>query len=89
MEYSVYSIRDKLQGFMSPALDVNDMAAKRNFAYAINNNPGIMNFQPSDYDFYRVGIFDSQSGELRPVAPIEYICNGVDVIYEKSESKSE
>lgn len=79
MTYSLYCIRDKYTGFMSPAVDVNDDSAKRNFAFAINNNPGVMNFSPSDYDFYRVGIFDSKTGDIRPVQPIEFICNGNEV----------
>ena len=84
MLYSVYCIRDKYTGFMSPAVDMNDDSAKRNFAYAINNNPGVMNFAPSDYDFYRVATFDSKTGDLRPVQPIEFICNGNEVLNEKS-----
>lgn len=42
-----------------------------------------MNFSPSDYDFYRVGTFDSKTGELRPVVPIDFICNGNEVFNEK------
>ncbi len=83
MTYSVYCIRDKYTGFMSPAIDMNDDSAKRNFAYAINNNPGVMNFAPVDYDFYRVATFDSKTGDLRPVQPIEFICNGNEVLNEK------
>lgn len=83
MTYSVYCIRDKYTGFMAPAIDMNDDSAKRNFAFAINNNPGVMNFAPSDYDFYRIGTFDSKTGELRPVVPIDFICNGNEVFNEK------
>lgn len=84
MTYSMYAIRDKYTVFMAPQLDMSDESAKRNFAYAINNNPGVMNFSPSDYDFYRVGTFDSKTGEIRPVSPIEFICNGLEVFNEKS-----
>lgn len=83
MTYSVYSIRDKYTGFMSPGVDMNDDSAKRNFAYAINNNPGVMNFAPSDYDFYRIATFDSKTGDIHPVQPIEFICNGNEVFNEK------
>lgn len=84
MLFSLYCIRDKYTGFMSPTVDMNDDSARRNFAYAINNNPGVMNFAPSDYDFYRVATFDSKTGDVRPVQPIEFICNGNEVFNEKS-----
>lgn len=83
MLYSIYSFRDKYTQFAHPAIDENDMAAKRNFAYMVNNNPGVMNFEPSDFDFYRIGTFDSKTGEIRPVSPIEFICNGQEVFNEK------
>lgn len=83
MTYSVYAIRDKYTNFMSPAIDMNDDSAKRNFAFAINNNPGVMNFAPADYDFYRIGVFDSKTGDIRPVQPIEFICNGNEVFNAK------
>lgn len=83
MIYPVFSIRDKYTSFMSPTVDQSKEAAKRNFAYAINNNPGIMNFTPSDFDLYQIGVFDSESGKIAPTEPIEFICNGVEVFNEK------
>lgn len=82
MIYPVFCIRDIKTGFMSPTIDQNDLSAKRNFAYAINNSNQLMNYSPSDFQFYKIGNFDSQKGVLEPVSPIELICDGVDV-YEK------
>lgn len=85
MTYSVYAIRDKYTGFMMPTVDMNDDSGKRNFGYGINNNPSL-NYSPADFDFYRIGTYDSKTGEIRPVQPIEFICNGLEVFNEKSQS---
>lgn len=79
MLYPVFSIRDKYTTFMSPTVDQSVESAKRGFAYAINNNPGVMNFAPADYDLYQIGTFDSESGELKPLKANKFICNGVEV----------
>lgn len=83
MIYPVMSIRDKYTTFMAPTIDQTVESAKRNFAFAINNNPGIMQFAPSDYDLYQIGSFDSVTAELTPCEPIQFICNGVEVFNEK------
>lgn len=83
MNYKIFAIRDKYTSFMSPAVDINEEAAKRNFAYAINNNPGVMNFAPSDYDLYQIGTYDSESGVIDALVPIKFVCNGMEVFNEK------
>lgn len=83
MIYPVFSIRDKYTTFMSPNIDQSVEAAKRGFAYAINNQPGIMQFAPSDYDLYKIGEFDSVAGKIIPLDAIEFICNGNEVFNEK------
>lgn len=83
MIYPVFSIRDKYTTFMNPTIDQSAESAKRGFSYAINNQPGIMNFAPSDYDLYQIGTFDSVKGVLSPLKVPEFICNGVEVFNEK------
>ena len=61
MKVKLFSIRDKLSGYGQPMADVSEATAKRNFAYAINNNDQ-MNFSPSDYDLYYLGDFDTEKG---------------------------
>ena len=65
MKYPVFAIRDVHAGFNQPVTDVNDNCAIRNFSYAINN-PGndVMHFAPKDYDLYKLGEFDTESGAL-------------------------
>lgn len=80
MIYPVYAVRDIHVGFNAPMTDVNDNVAKRNFAYAINNESnGVMNFAPKDYDLYQVGTFDTLNGSLEPLAVPKLICTGTSV----------
>lgn len=83
MKRPVYVIRDALNGFGAPFIDSNDFAAKRNFAFAVNNNGDTMSFSPKDYDLYKLGEFDHESGafELLPVPVM--VCSAVSVINEK------
>lgn len=63
MKYPIYAVRDIHVGFNAPMTDINDQVAIRNFTYAINNpNNSVMNFVPKDYDLYKIGEFDSDTG---------------------------
>ena len=62
---------------------MNDDAAKRDFAYAVNNNPGVMNFSPADYDLYRVGTFDSLNGDIKSEKVCKFIVNGREVMFDE------
>lgn len=80
MIVNVYGIRDIHTGFMSPQTDMNDETAKRNFAMAVNSNPGVLGFRPADFDLYYLGQFDTSSGMLTAVTPIEFVVNGASVV---------
>lgn len=82
MKVPFYSIRDKLAGFGYPTVDLNDQTGKRNFAIAINNPSAYsMNFAPGDYDYYKVGYFDTETGQVFPLESgvPEFICSGTSV----------
>lgn len=79
MKYSVYAVRDKKIGFLQPMLDANDQSAMRNFAYGINNSDQISNFAPKDFDLYKIGEFDSDTGKINPIEVLELICEGESV----------
>ena len=68
MTFGVYAIRDVKSGFMSPAVEVNNEVAIRNFSYAVRHNEMFDTFA-SDYSFYRIGDFDSDTGVLTPYTP--------------------
>lgn len=85
MIYGIYSIRDSLTGFMSPALDINDQSAIRNFSRAINSGEGLMDFAPKDFDLYLVGQFNNQTGVLEPVVPVQMVVSGASLFGVKYE----
>lgn len=86
MLVKLFSIRDKLAGFGQPMTDVSEATARRNFAYAINNNDQL-NFSPSDYDLFYVGEFDTDKGSF--VAPEsglpDFVINGSSVFNMKEK----
>lgn len=73
--YPVYSVRDNKVGFGNPMLDNNDATATRNFSYALQS--GVMSHAPQDYDLYRIGIFDPESGMITCDKAPEFIISGV------------
>lgn len=80
MTMELYSIRDiAANKFFMPQMEYNDTTITRWFGDLINNNPGSMNYKPSDYDLFHVGHFDTAKGVVEPVTPIRLVCTGVDV----------
>lgn len=80
MIYGLYSFRDHLSCFGSPFAHASANTAKRYFARLIGQSDGDIAFNPYDYDLYHVGDFDDSNGVVSVVTPIEYICNGGDLI---------
>lgn len=80
MKYPVYSYRDRLVGFGTPVLDQSDASAIRGFAYAVSNREGIMNFSPADYELYKCGEFDTDTGRLIPKDIPELVCTGLNAM---------
>lgn len=84
MIFPIYSIKDSKVGFTPPTVDQNDGSAIRNFAYAINNG-GIMNYSPNDFDLYKIGEFNDESGIVNSFKPPEFIVAGISVFGEKDK----
>lgn len=82
MKYPLYSYRDVKVGFMPPQADQSDQSAIRGFSYAINGQTGMMNFAPKDFDLYKVGEFDTDTGAVTACIP-ELIVSGLNVFGEK------
>lgn len=79
MIFKVFSIRDRLTGFMTPVLEQSDAVAIRNFRMACDvqkRDQSIMAFNPSDFSLYHIADFDSESGLLTPVQPLDFLCHG-------------
>lgn len=88
MKYGVYAIRDKHVGFMEPRCNINDQVAIRGFANAINNSPvgSDLGFAPGDFDFYKLGVFDADTGMFECGIP-EFLVSGSSVVGVKSYEK--
>lgn len=77
MIYTVYSIKDTKTGYLQPMFDLNDASAQRNFEHATRDTNSLMYTHGSDFELFRIGEFDSESGNLVPLEHT-FICGGRD-----------
>lgn len=75
MKYGLYAIRDAKVGFMSITVDANDSSARRNFEHACANTSSLFYTHPHDYDLYKLGVYDTDSGVIDPINPPEFVCS--------------
>lgn len=69
MIYNVYAVKDELVGFGMPFISENDMTATRliNNSYNIPNS--LYQTRPQDYTLYKIGSYDTESGNIEPINP--------------------
>lgn len=79
MTYPVFAIRDIKAGFGAPRLAINEEVAKRDFGRDINTPGSALEYAPTDYEFYRIGEYDTATGRFIPAEVNVYLCNGGDV----------
>lgn len=79
MKFGVYAIRDVHTGFLPLTIDQNDESARRNFRHAIMNDQSLFCTHPKDYDLYKVGVFDSDSGLIDVIVPPTHLMAATDV----------
>lgn len=82
MKYPIYSYRDNKVGFGNPICDMNDQSAIRGFSYAVNQNNGLMNFSPKDFDLFKLGEFDSSTGVISSLKVPVLVVSGSSVFSE-------
>lgn len=75
MIMNVYAVRDVKSTYMSPILGSNDAQAMRSFRAGMRSVPDF-EVAPTDFELYRIGEFDSDSGLLTPCVPPVWICSG-------------
>lgn len=80
MTYGVYSVRDHIGAFGTVFCHANENTAKRYVARLIGNTDTDLAFSPADYDLYHVADFNDATGVVDVVNPIQYICNGLDLV---------
>lgn len=78
MEYVVFVMRDNKVGFLTPSFDLNEEVAKRNFAYALTNNQ-LMNFSPADFDLFKLGTYNTETGNFTLLEIPECVMSGYSV----------
>lgn len=79
-DFVVIGLRDKVaMSFQSLTIDINESVAKRNFAFAVNNNADLL-FKSKDLELYKLAYFDSSNGQFDIVSPMERICSGDEVV---------
>lgn len=76
MIYGLYTMRDEKVGYLQVTQDVNDYTAIRNFIHAITAEGSLFNANKSDFKLYKLGEFDSGSGEVVLCTTIELLCDG-------------
>ncbi len=77
MKYGIFSIRDSAAHvFTAPTIDLTDESAIRGFSQAVNNKGSVMNFCPSDFALYRIGVLNVEAGTIEPVNPPEMLVSG-------------
>lgn len=82
MIYDIFSVRDSKSDFFPPQMHVSDGDAKRSLAMTVNTPGNMVSFAPKDFDLFRVAKFDSSSGEITPVFPVEFICSASSLVKE-------
>ena len=66
MIHQIYGLKDNLANvFMQPQLFQNENVALRNFSEIINGT-GIFKNNPGDFELWKLGEFDDQSGIIVP-----------------------
>ena len=64
MIYGIYSVKDIKTGYLPPTFDMNDLSAMRNFEHACMNEDSLFFTHPADYQLYKVGSFDTETGSI-------------------------
>lgn len=80
MIYGVYAMRDVKTGFLAPTVEVNDMAAIRNFNHAVLHSDGLLSSFAGDFALYKIATFDSDSAVVVPLVPIAHLAEATDAL---------
>lgn len=82
MKVREYSVKDHKFAFSEPFQAPDDAVAKRYFSMIVNSggDRNIMAFAPADFDLYCIAEFDTESGQVTPIYPVEFVTNGQSVV---------
>lgn len=86
MKFGIYSIRDKLSGYMNIFLERSDVLAQRGFSTVVNDCGSAIYCNPGDYDLYKLGSFDTDSGVITANNP-DFVCSASNLFNGVKEDK--
>lgn len=75
----VFAVRDVLNGFLCPMIDLSNESAIRNFKYALQSND-LMGFCPSDYDLYCLGTYNTDDGHFDALLYPDLVIRGSEAV---------
>lgn len=78
MILEVFSVRDVHTGFMPVTCERNEESAKRSFRHACRNVDTLYFSHAKDFDLYKVGTFNTDTGALDFLVPPQLILSAVD-----------
>lgn len=80
MTLGVYAMRDLKTEFISPVCSANDEVARRNFESAISQSQDVLFTHREDFQLFKIGSFNTESGVLTPEKLPILIADGKDVV---------
>lgn len=78
MKFGVYVVRDVKSTFMTPTVDSNDQTAIRNFAHAVMTSDSVISSHKQDFELYKVGVYDNETGFIEKLDVRELLAEGSD-----------
>lgn len=79
MTFNLYAVRDVKSTYMSPVVGSNDAQAMRSFRAGMKSVPEY-EVSPGDFELYRIGEFNNESGLISPTIPPVFICSGAEEV---------
>lgn len=64
MIYGLYAIKDLKTGYLPPEVNINDLAACRNFEHACSRSETLFFTHPGDYQLWKIGTLDTDTAEI-------------------------
>lgn len=75
---NIYLCKDEMVGFYGISEMENDGVAIRNFKFAVDDQHSVIHANKSDFALYKIGSYDSHSGEFDLLSTPELVTRGSD-----------
>ena len=85
MVKNIYSIHDRLIGFLNIVLEENDEVACRNFRNSMKLKHSALYANKEDLSLFKHGSYDTLTGEIVPCPTPVCIIRGIDIMLDKEE----